>query len=223
MQRPASTPAQAGTDSAEPEKSAQKPAVSVRKIFLLVWASGAALLGLWFLFCNLRYGRQLRAGVLRAIAPKEGRPAVRLTQTALSPCLFGLFTPAIYVTMDCAQDEQLLHHCAEHEYTHYLHRDHIWAVLRGVCLALHWFNPLVWWAAALSRTAERCFVIGGGSVYQQMLPFCDAAYVTKVHVTPESDTFFPNLDEDKDWYLAETLQSGEENGIAYEMCLYRRK
>lgn len=157
VQRPASTPAQAETGSAEPEKSAQKPAVSVRKIFMLVWASGAALLGLWFLFCNLRYGRQLRAGVLRAIAPKEGRPAVRLTQTALSPCLFGLFPPAIYVTMDCAQDEQLLHHCAEHEYTHYLHRDHIWAVLRGVCLALHWFDPLVWWAAALSRTDAELF------------------------------------------------------------------
>lgn len=157
VQRPASMPAQAETGSAEPEKSAQKPAVSVRKIFMLVWASGAALLGLWFLFCNLRYGRQLRAGVLRAIAPKEGRPAVRLTQTALSPCLFGLFPPTIYVTMDCAQDEQLLHHCAEHEYTHYLHRDHIWAVLRGVCLALHWFNPLVWWAAALSRTDAELF------------------------------------------------------------------
>lgn len=157
VQRPASTPAQAGTDSAEPEKPAQKPALSVRKIFMLVWASGAVLLGLWFLFCNLRYGRQLRAGVLRAIAPKEGHPAVRLTRTALSPCLFGLFPPAIYVTMDCAQDEQLLHHCAEHEYTHYLHRDHIWAVLRGVCLALHWFNPLVWWAAALSRTDAELF------------------------------------------------------------------
>ena len=157
VQRPASMPAQAETDSAEPEKPAQKPAASVRKIFLFVWASGAALLGLWFLFCNLRYGRQLRAGVLRAIAPKEGRPAVRLTRTALSPCLFGLFPPVIYVTMDCAQDEQLLHHCAEHEYTHYLHRDHIWAVLRGVCLALHWFNPLVWWAAALSRTDAELF------------------------------------------------------------------
>lgn len=157
VQRPASTPAQTETSSAEPEKPAQKPALSVRKIFMLVWASGAALLGLWFLFCNLRYGRQLRAGVLRAIAPKEGRPAVRLTRTALSPCLFGLFPPAIYVTMDCAQDEQLLHHCAEHEYTHYLHRDHIWAVLRGVCLALHWFNPLVWWAAALSRTDAELF------------------------------------------------------------------
>ena len=157
VQRPASTPAQTETSSAEPKKSAQKPAVSVRKILIFVWASGAALLGLWFLFCNLRYGRQLRAGVLRAIAPKEGRPAVRLTRTALSPCLFGLFPPAIYVTMDCAQDEQLLHHCAEHEYTHYLHRDHIWAVLRGVCLALHWFNPLVWWAAALSRTDAELF------------------------------------------------------------------
>lgn len=157
VQRPASMPAQAETGSAEPEKSAQKPVVSVRKILIFVWASGAVLLGLWFLFCNLRYGRQLRAGVLRAIAPKEGRPAVRLTQTALSPCLFGLFPPVIYVTMDCAQDEQLLHHCAEHEYTHYLHRDHIWAVLRGVCLALHWFNPLVWWAAALSRTDAELF------------------------------------------------------------------
>ena len=157
VQRPASTPAQTETGSAEPAKAAQKPAASVQKIFLFVWASGAVLLGLWLLLCNLRYGRQLRAGVLRAIAPKEGRPAVRLTQTALSPCLFGLFPPAIYVTMDCAQDEQLLHHCAEHEYTHYLHRDHIWAVLRGVCLALHWFNPLVWWAAALSRTDAELF------------------------------------------------------------------
>lgn len=78
-------------------------------------------------------------------------------------------------------------------------------------------------AAELAKSAERCFVIGGGSIYAQMLPLCDEAYITKVHVTPESDTFFPNLDEKEDWYLAETLQSGEENGIAYEMLLYKRK
>ncbi|MGM9550447.1 MAG: dihydrofolate reductase [Faecousia sp.] len=78
-------------------------------------------------------------------------------------------------------------------------------------------------ALALAKDAERCFVIGGGSVYRQMLPYCDAAYVTKVHAAPKSDTFFPNLDEDAAWYLAEILQSGEENGIAYEMCLYKRK
>lgn len=77
-------------------------------------------------------------------------------------------------------------------------------------------------AIALAQTAERAMVIGGGSIYRQMLPLCDKAYVTKVHCTPESDTFFPNLDEDPDWTLAKILQSGEENGIAYEMCLYQR-
>ena len=78
-------------------------------------------------------------------------------------------------------------------------------------------------AVELAKTAERAMVIGGGSVYRQMLEFCDTAYVTKVHATPESDTFFPNLDEDPNWHLAEVLQSGVEDGIGYEMCLYRRK
>ena len=78
-------------------------------------------------------------------------------------------------------------------------------------------------AAELSKTADRAMVIGGGSVYQQMLTFCDTAYVTKVHCAPKSDTFFPNLDTDPEWILEEILQSGEENGIAYEMCRYIRK
>ena len=75
----------------------------------------------------------------------------------------------------------------------------------------------------LAKNHERAFVIGGGSVYREMLPYCEKAYVTRVHVTPESDTFFPNLDRDSQWYLAETLQSGIENGSSYEMQLYKRK
>ena len=78
-------------------------------------------------------------------------------------------------------------------------------------------------AVELAKTAERAMVIGGGSIYRQMLPYCDTAYITKVHVTPESDTFFPNLDEMDDWYVAETLMAGEENGIGYEMLRYKRK
>ena len=77
-------------------------------------------------------------------------------------------------------------------------------------------------AAELAKTADRAMVIGGGSIYRQMLPLCDKAYVTKVHVTPESDTFFPNLDQDPQWKLDEILQSGEEDGVAYDMCLYTR-
>ena len=78
-------------------------------------------------------------------------------------------------------------------------------------------------AVELAKTAESAFVIGGGSIYRQMLPYCDTAYVTKVHCTSDSDTYFSNLDQDPAWQLSEVLQDGEENGISYEMCLYKRK
>jgi dihydrofolate reductase len=78
-------------------------------------------------------------------------------------------------------------------------------------------------ATDLAKTAQRAMVIGGGSIYRQMLPACDTAYVTKVHCTPKSDTYFPNLDQDPQWHLEQVLQSGEEDGIAYEICLYKRK
>ncbi len=77
-------------------------------------------------------------------------------------------------------------------------------------------------AAALAASQPKCFVIGGGSIYRQMLPFCKNAYVTKVHACPQSDTFFPDLDAAEDWHLLQVLQSGEENGIAYEVCLYEK-
>ena len=78
-------------------------------------------------------------------------------------------------------------------------------------------------AVELAKPVEKAMVIGGGSIYRQMLPYCDRAIITKVHVTPESDTFFPNLDEAPDWELSEVLQSGTENEIAYEMCVYKKK
>ena len=78
-------------------------------------------------------------------------------------------------------------------------------------------------AMELAKTADRAMVIGGGTVYRQMLPLCDRAYITKVHTRVECDTWFPNLDQDPAWTLSQVLQSGEENGIPYEMLLYTRK
>jgi len=78
-------------------------------------------------------------------------------------------------------------------------------------------------ALALSADDPRVFVIGGGSVYRQLLPHCDTAYITKVHAQVVSDTFIPNLDQDPRWQLAEILQTGEEDGIFYEICRYERK
>ena len=73
-----------------------------------------------------------------------------------------------------------------------------------------------------AKESAHTFIIGGGRVYALMLPYCNRAYVTKVHCTPPSDTFFPNLDKDPAWEMKQILQSGEENGIAYEMYLYER-
>ena len=73
------------------------------------------------------------------------------------------------------------------------------------------------------KSGQRAMVIGGGSIYKQMMPYCDKAIITKVHTTVDCDTYFPNLDEDPAWELKEIVLSGEENGIAYEMLLYRKR
>jgi len=78
-------------------------------------------------------------------------------------------------------------------------------------------------AAAMCAGDEKVFVIGGGTVYRQMLPLCDRAIITKVHTTVPCDTWFPNLDESPEWKLTEVVESGEEDGIGYEMCIYVKK
>lgn len=78
-------------------------------------------------------------------------------------------------------------------------------------------------AVELAATVSKAMVIGGGSVYRQLLPHCTRAYVTKVGACPQSDTFFPNLDDSPDWQLTQVLQEGQEEGICYRMCLYQRK
>ena len=77
-------------------------------------------------------------------------------------------------------------------------------------------------AAAMAAGDEKVFVIGGGTVYRQMLPLCDRAIITKVHTTVPCDTYFPNLDESPEWKLTEIIESGEEKGIAYDVCVYCR-
>lgn len=48
--------------------------------------------------------------------------------------------------------------------------------------------------------AEDVFIIGGGEIYKQALPFADKVYLTKVDTELEADTFFPELNE-KEWEL----------------------
>lgn len=120
------------------------------KIVKTIWILGAASVGGVFLYSNLRFGARLKRSSRRIRGIRKGLP-IRISEAADSPCLFGLFHPTIYVTQEVADNPTLLRHCVCHERCHYRHGDHVWAALRGVCVALHWYNPLVWWAASLSR------------------------------------------------------------------------
>jgi len=115
-----------------------------------VWYIGIGIVGMTLLLSNLSFGRKLRKARKEYQADGCKLP-VYTVDTLPSPCLFGLFRPSIYITSEVAGDETKLRHVLAHEVTHYRHGDHIWAALRGLSLAVHWYNPLVWLAAALSR------------------------------------------------------------------------
>ena len=70
---------------------------------------------------------------------------------------------------------------------------------------------------------KQVFVAGGGSIYAQLLPQCEKAYVTKIYNTYPADTTFPNLDENPQWELAEKGEVQEENGVKFSFDVYKKK
>ena len=54
--------------------------------------------------------------------------------------------------------------------------------------------------------SEDIYVIGGDSIYRQLLPYCDVAHVTKIDYAYEADSYFPNLDEMSDWTVERTSE-----------------
>ena len=81
-----------------------------------------------------------------------------------NPCLYGFLRPAIYIPRSLFSDgkngrigRQLrigsdeLEQIITHEYVHYLHKDHIWAVFRVILISVYWFHPFLWAAAICSR------------------------------------------------------------------------
>jgi dihydrofolate reductase len=68
---------------------------------------------------------------------------------------------------------------------------------------------------------ERCFVIGGGTVYAALLADCRTAYITKIDARAgRADAYFPNLDTHPAWHLAEQSPAQEENGLRFCFCRY---
>ena len=77
-------------------------------------------------------------------------------------------------------------------------------------------------ALALAAKYPRALVIGGASVYRQFLPYLDLIHVTKIDLTPPSDSYFENLDASPAFRLREQGPWQEEDGVRYRFATYER-
>lgn len=69
------------------------------------------------------------------------------------------------------------------------------------------------------------FIIGGGSIYYQLLEYCDRIYLTKIYKHHDDiDTYFPNISQmGSEWKLSSAGPAQEYNGIKYQFMVYDRK
>ena len=69
---------------------------------------------------------------------------------------------------------------------------------------------------------ELLCVIGGESIYRQMLPYCDVAHVTKIDHAYEADAYFPDLDSDPEWEITADSDEQVYFDITYQFLKYER-
>lgn len=126
------------------------PIWSRYQVMLTRWWGGALAVAGIVAASNLHFYRKLK----KRRAPldiKDYSLPVYVAEGLPSPCLFGVLRPCVYVTPEVVANPEALRHVLAHELTHRAHWDHIWSLLRCLALALHWYNPLVWLAAVLSK------------------------------------------------------------------------
>lgn len=150
VQTPANPPAIIPVTPQDPTQSPVKQnSVTIIDILKIIYVAGALSMAGWILFVNLRFTHEAKKNAVPLKGTVSPLP-VYITDGIPSPCLLGYFRPAVYLTPHCTNEPALTHVLA-HELTHWRNHDVFWSAVRSLCLCLHWFNPLVWWAASLSK------------------------------------------------------------------------
>lgn len=153
--------AQAGEAAQEPadaqESSAtsgaaepNKPGIDLPTALRTLRIAGTAALAVYFAAVNSAFYFRLRSTRRRLETPGSAL-AVYLADTLQSPCLAGIFRPAVYLTPASLESKERAQMVILHEETHYRHGDHLWSLVRCVLLCAYWYDPFVWLAAYLSR------------------------------------------------------------------------
>jgi len=76
--------------------------------------------------------------------------------------------------------------------------------------------------ALIQYNLKEIFVIGGQSIYEQLLPLCDEVYVTKIQNKYKADRYFPNLDVSDEWFIETEGETRWYNDINYKFITYKR-
>lgn len=123
--------------------------VQANRIFLFIWIFGIFFMEGSLLISNVIFYSKLKKD--RRYRQHYNEIEVFSTACVSSPCLFGLFSPKIYIPDGWELSKQQQKYIFLHEYIHYKHKDTIWALIRCLCLSIYWFHPAVWLAGYLSK------------------------------------------------------------------------
>ncbi len=93
--------------------------------------------------------------------------------------------------------------------------------VRDDCVIVRSYDELK--TAMKARENEDIFVIGGGEIYRELLPYCHGAYVTKVDAIGGAEVFFPNLDIHPDFVCVEESEPMDDNGLTIRFTKYENK
>lgn len=78
------------------------------------------------------------------------------------------------------------------------------------------------WQELRRYRSEDIYVVGGESVYRQLLPYCDVAHITKLNRSYEADRYFPNLDGMKEWKITRDSDEQTYFDLEYVFLKYER-
>lgn len=91
------------------------------------------------------------------------------------------------------------------------------------CITVHSYGELKSEIKKRADADEEIFIIGGGEVYRELLPYCHGAYVTKVNAVGGAEVFFPNLDEHPDFICVDEGEPLDDNGYTIRFTKYENR
>ena len=137
------------TENSENISNRMLPKIEIADICYFVWMAGMLVCAGMFAWSNLRFFQKVRSSRV-SIERYKNELNVYTADGITGPCLFGLFSPSVYLQKNRELSGEQREYVLAHEYIHYKHGDHVWALVRCICVILYWYNPLVWLAACVS-------------------------------------------------------------------------